>query len=112
LGPAGRGRRQAMLMQPAVERPVRGDLGIWGNPSQFDPDAQRPPAGMLAAEIQDRPPQRRVRAGMPATVVIAGGQIGQGLLAGLGLEDASCQVANRAQRQIELPGELRKGAAI
>jgi hypothetical protein len=53
---------------------------------------------MLAAEVQDRLQQRRVRAGVTAAVVIAGGQIGQGLITGLRLEGASCQVANRADR--------------
>jgi hypothetical protein len=85
-------------MQPAPQRPVRGDLGIGGDPSQFDPDAHRPPTGMLAAEVQDRLQQRRVRAGVTAAVVIARGQIGQGPIIGLGLEGASCQVANRADR--------------
>jgi hypothetical protein len=61
---------------------------------------------MLAAEIQDRPQQRRLRAGVPATVVIAWGQIGQESLAGRCPEGASCQIPNRAQRQVELPGDL------
>jgi hypothetical protein len=53
---------------------------------------------MLAAEIQDRLEQRRVGAGVPAAVVIARGQIGQGLITGLGPEGAPCQVSNRADR--------------
>jgi len=85
-------------MQPAPQRPVRGDLGIGGDPSQFDPDAHRPPAGVLAAEVQDRLQQRRVRGGVTAAVIIARGQIGQGLIAGLCPEGASRQVSNRADR--------------
>jgi hypothetical protein len=95
-GPTGRSRRQAMLVQPAPQRPVRGDLGVGGDPSQFDPDAGRPPPGMLAAQIQDRLQQRRVRAGVPAAGRIAGGQIGQGLVTGLRLPGPPCQVSNRA----------------
>jgi hypothetical protein len=53
---------------------------------------------MPAAEIQDRLQERRVRAGVAAAGAIAGGQIGQELIAGLRLEGASRQVSNRADR--------------
>jgi hypothetical protein len=95
-GPAGRGRRQAMPVQPAPQRPVRGDLGVRGDPGQFGPDAGRTPTRMLAAEIQDRLQQRWVRARVATAIVIAGGQIGQGLITSLRLEGASRQVSNRA----------------
>jgi hypothetical protein len=51
---------------------------------------------MLAAEIQDRLQQRWVRARVTTAVVIARGQIGQGLITGLRLEGASRQVSYRA----------------
>jgi hypothetical protein len=85
-----------MPVQPAPQRPVRGDRGVRGDAGQFDPDAERPPTGMLAAEIQDRLQQRWVRARVTTAVVIAGDQIGQGLITGLRLEGASRQVSNRA----------------
>jgi hypothetical protein len=85
-------------MQPAPQRSVRGDRGARGDPSQFDPDAHRPPAGMPAAEIQDRLQERRVGAGGPAAVVIARGQIDQGPLIGLCLQGSPAQVTNRADR--------------
>jgi hypothetical protein len=53
---------------------------------------------MPAAEIQDRLQERRVGAGVPAAVVIARGQIDQGLIIGPGLQGASGQVTNRADR--------------
>ena len=66
---------------------------------------------MLAAEIQDRLQQRRVGAGVTAAVVVARGEIGQGLITGLGPEGASCQVSNRTDGQIELPGDLGRCGA-
>jgi hypothetical protein len=64
---------------------------------------------MPATEIEDRLQQWRVRAGATTAVVVAGGQIGQGLITGLGRDGASRQVSDRAQRQIELPGDLGWG---
>ena len=53
--------------------------------AQFDPDANGPPAGMLAAEVQDRLQEGRVRIRAATAGVIAGDQLGEGPVTGLGL---------------------------
>ena len=64
---------------------------------------------MLATEVQDRLPQRWDRPGVTTAVVVVGGEIGQRPITGPGLEVASCQVSDRTDGQIELPGDLRRG---
>ena len=105
-GPPRRGRGQAVLVQPSPEGPVGGDLDPRGDPAQLDADAGGPPAGVAAAEVQDRLEQGRGRAGATAAGVIAGGQAGDGLALGLGPPGAADQVAGRAHRQSESSGDL------
>jgi hypothetical protein len=64
---------------------------------------------MLAPEIQDGLQQRRGRSGATTAVVIVGGQNGQKLITGPGLQGASGQVSGRAYGQVELPRDLRRG---
>jgi hypothetical protein len=98
-----------VLPEPSPEGPIGGDLNRRGDPEQLDADAGGPPAGVAAAEVQDRLEQGRVRAGAAATAVIAGDQAGHGSALGLGLEGAARQVAGRADRQAELAGDLGRG---
>jgi hypothetical protein len=98
-----------MLPQPSPEGPVGGDLDPRGDSAQFDPDPGRSPAGVAAAEVQGRLQQGRVRPGATATAVIAGDQAGGGLTFGLGPPGEAHQIAGRAHRQAELPGDLGRG---
>jgi hypothetical protein len=107
--PTGRGRGQAMPAEPALERAVRGDRAAGAPPSQLDPDADGPPAGMPAAEVEDRLQEWGVRAGVTTAGVIAGDQIRAGPITGLRRRGASDQVADRADGQVESPSDLRRG---
>jgi hypothetical protein len=75
LSPTGRGRGQAVPAEPALECAVGGDLDRGVRASQFDPHADGPPAGMLAAESQGRLQERGGRAGVTTAGAVVGGQI-------------------------------------
>jgi hypothetical protein len=111
FGPAstGRGRGQAMPAEPTLEGAVRGDLDPGAHPSQLDPDADGPPTGMLAAESEDRLHQGGLGAGVTTAGVIAGDQTHEGPITGLRLRGTSDQISDRAEGQVELPGDLRRG---
>lgn len=106
-GPPGRGRSQTMPVQPASQRPVGGDLGGGGDAGQFDSDSPAPPVGMEAAEVQDRLQQRRSWRGT-ASAAISGTQVTGGAIACLRPVGAASQIADRADGQVESPGDLRR----
>jgi hypothetical protein len=95
-----------MLPQPSPEGPVGRDFDLRGDPAQFDADPRCPPPRVASAEVQDRRQRGRVRAGATAASVITGDQAGVGLPVGLRPPDEARQIANRAQGQAELPGDL------
>jgi hypothetical protein len=108
-GPAGRSRGQAVPAEPALERPLRGPGGSRVHPSQFDVDADSPPAGVLAAEVQDRSQEWRSRRWVTPTGVIGGQELSGKATPGLRREGPLCQISDCAHGQVELPGDLRRG---
>jgi len=108
LTPTGWGWGQAVPAEPALKGSVRGDLDPSVRASQFDPEADGPPPGVLAAEVQDRLQEGVGRAGVTTAGVVAGGQFHEGPITGLGLRGAADQIPDRAGGQVEPPSDLRR----
>jgi hypothetical protein len=107
--PTGRGRGQAVPAEPALEGAVGGDRDRGPGASQLDPDADGPPAGMLASEVEDRLQEGGLRIGAATAGVITGDQIGEGPVTGLGLYGPADQISDGADWELESPSDLRRG---
>jgi hypothetical protein len=107
--PTGRGRGQAVAAEPALEGAVGGDRDLGAGTSQLDPDADGPPAGMLASEVEDRLEEGGRWIGSATAGVITGDQLGEGSVSGLGLRGPADQISDGADGQLESPSDLRRG---
>ena len=108
LGSSGRGRGQAVPAQPSLECPLRGDRRGRMMAAQLDLDAPGPPTGVLAAQVQGRFQKRWGRSRVAPSGLIPGLQADRDTH-GPRLEDATCQVSDRAARQVELLSDLGGG---
>ena len=70
--PTGRGRGQAVPAEPALEGAVGGDRDRGVATGQLDPDADGPPAPMLASEVEDRLQEGGRRIGSATAGVVTG----------------------------------------
>ena len=79
------------------------------DPLELDPDAGGSPTRVPAPQVEGRLQERGLRPGVTPAGVIVGRQLGEGPIAGLRPRGAAGQVADRADGQVESPGDLRRG---
>jgi hypothetical protein len=108
--PPARGCRSKVVQpQPALDGPHRGRLVLGVHPHQLDSDATGTPAGMLTPQPDGGLQQRR-RKWARSTGVIAGLQCCRRLI-GRGLSSSRYQTSYRAQGQIKLSTNFRRGCS-
>jgi hypothetical protein len=95
-----------MFAQPTLDRSLRRKIGSAAHTAQFNANAPGPPARMTTTQFEGRLQQWWRNQRMSPTGPVPGLHCGRDLI-GLCSRDAPHQVANRAQRQAELPGNVR-----
>jgi hypothetical protein len=104
--PTGWGWSQAVLAQPPLDGPDRGEFVCGIRLHQFHANAAATPVGVLAAQRDAGFQRQRNCRWARSTGVIAGLQ-GGGTVLSASLQRPTHQASDRAQRQVELPSDFR-----